>query len=542
MSDTDMNRKIKMSLLYKFIIIIVTTITFVLAAFVTYEYQKESDDLSHELSERVKLAAERLAINLKRPLFDFDEAAIQNVIAAEMKFQPLVAVFIISQEEKSGFVRKQEGGILKTYDELDNSAYHDVQSQELKENNISLGEVKVFVTHKYLQEKLRARLMESILKIVCLDILMTCILVLFIRSILLTPLQEVVHFVQEIAKGDLTRPFDTDRNDEIGLLIVTLKQMCEKVSEILRAVKSSIYGVVNESKTVSISSEQVLIGANKQAAAAQEVSASMEQMASIIRQNADSAKETERIALKSSEDIKDGGQVVKDTMSAMMEIAEKISVIQEIARQTDMLALNAAIEAARAGVHGRGFSVVASEVRKLSERSQESADGISKLSADSVDISEAAGAMLTNLVPDIQKTAELVQEISLACNEQSSGANQINHAIQQLDRVIQQNVVTSEKLASMSENLTRQSQHLQETIGFFRIKEVKNVSSDKNNTPPAQKEDTQQPRETGREREEENIILPDDEEMPVLKLPRDEQYQDFDIHPKKDEEDDFEMY
>ncbi|MFP4350346.1 MAG: methyl-accepting chemotaxis protein, partial [Desulfococcaceae bacterium] len=194
-----------------------------------------------------------------------------------------------------------------------------------------------------------------------------------------------------------------------------------------------------------------------------------EQMASNIRQNADNAAETERIALKSAEDARAGGKAVSETVTAMKEIAEKISIIEEIARQTDLLALNAAIEAARAGEHGRGFAVVASEVRKLAERSQKAAGEISKLSVSSVAVAEQAGEMLTGILPDIQRTADLVQEISAACNEQNSGADQINKAIQQLDNVIQQNASVSEEMASTSEGLASQAEQLQATIDFFKI-------------------------------------------------------------------------
>jgi methyl-accepting chemotaxis protein len=195
----------------------------------------------------------------------------------------------------------------------------------------------------------------------------------------------------------------------------------------------------------------------------------MEEMTSSIQQNADNAQQTNKIAAKAASDTQASGDAVGKTVSAMKEIAEKISIIEEIARKTDLLALNAAVEAARAGEHGKGFAVVASEVRKLAERSQTAAAEISKLSSGGVTLAEGAGQMLIKLVPDIRKTADLVQEISAASTEQNSGTAQINQAIQQLDQVIQQNSAASEEMASTAEELTSQAEQLQSTIAFFKI-------------------------------------------------------------------------
>jgi methyl-accepting chemotaxis protein len=224
----------------------------------------------------------------------------------------------------------------------------------------------------------------------------------------------------------------------------------------------------------------------------------MEEMAANIKQNADNAAQTEKIARQSSKDAEASGEAVNKAVNAMRTIAEKISIVQEIARQTDLLALNAAVEAARAGEHGRGFAVVASEVRKLAERSQLAAAEISGLSGETVKVATDAGEMLAKLVPDIRKTAELVAEISAACREQDIGASQINEAIQQLDKVTQQNAGASEEMSATSEELAAQAEELQASIAFFRVdnavashemanvKKLKTVAA-KMSAPPAKR-------------------------------------------------------
>jgi methyl-accepting chemotaxis protein len=286
-------------------------------------------------------------------------------------------------------------------------------------------------------------------------------------NVLIDAMNEVTRVSQEIAGGNLMIEVK-ERSDKDGLMRA-LKSMVEKLTEVVNDVKNAADNVASGSSQTSITSQTMSQGATEQAASAEEVSSSMEEMVSNIKQNADNAQQTEKIALKSAQDAKGGGKAVAETVGAMKEIASKISIIEEIARQTNLLALNAAIEAARAGEHGKGFAVVATEVRKLAERSQMAAGEISKLSASSVEVAEKAGEMLARIVPDIQKTAELVQEISAASNEQNTGAEQINKAIQQLDQVIQENAAATEQMASTSEELSSQAGQLQETISFFRI-------------------------------------------------------------------------
>ena len=279
----------------------------------------------------------------------------------------------------------------------------------------------------------------------------------------------LVENLGRLSNGDLTIELQAERDDEIGLLVETVNTTVMKLKEIVTSVQDAAENVATGSQQLSAGSEQLSQGTTEQAAAAEQASSSIEEINATIKQNADNAFQTEKIANQSSVDATESGKAVLEAVAAMKDIAGKISIIEEIARQTNLLALNAAIEAARAGEHGKGFAVVASEVRKLAERSQSAAGEISKLSTTSVEIAERAGSMLSKLVPDIHKTAELVQEISAASKEQAGGSNQIDAAIQQLNQVIQHNAGGAEEMASTAEELSSQAEQLQGTISFFKV-------------------------------------------------------------------------
>ncbi|QRE73435.1 HAMP domain-containing methyl-accepting chemotaxis protein [Methylobacterium aquaticum] len=282
-------------------------------------------------------------------------------------------------------------------------------------------------------------------------------------------LSKAVSAARSVAAGDLTKDVVPTGRDEVTELLQAIQAMNVKLREVVGQVVSAASNVSAGSQELSASAEQLSQGSTEQAASTEEASASMEEMAANVKQNAENAGQTEAIARQSAKDAEASGVAVGRAVEAMQTIAQKITIVQEIARQTDLLALNAAVEAARAGEHGRGFAVVASEVRKLAERSQAAAAEIGTLSIDTVKAAQQAGDMLGRLVPDIKKTAALVEEISAACREQDVGSGQINQAIQQLDKVTQQNASASEQVSATSEELAAQAETLQATIAYFRI-------------------------------------------------------------------------
>jgi methyl-accepting chemotaxis protein len=286
-------------------------------------------------------------------------------------------------------------------------------------------------------------------------------------NIMTVNLNGTAKIADAIAGGNLT--IDAKRLSDKGTLGMALERMVEKLRVIVSEALTAAQNVSAGSQELSASAEQLSQGATEQASSAEEASSSMEEMASNVKQNAENANQTEKIAAQSAKDAEASGAAVGRAVQAMQTIAEKITIVQEIARQTDLLALNAAVEAARAGEHGKGFAVVASEVRKLAERSQAAAAEIGALSSETVKVAQEAGYMLAKLVPDIKKTAELVEEITSACREQDVGSSQINQAIQQLDKVGQQNASASEQVSSTSEELASQAEQLQSTIAYFKI-------------------------------------------------------------------------
>lgn len=313
----------------------------------------------------------------------------------------------------------------------------------------------------------------------------------FFSSYLKNLLNKAFKIIDQITKGDLNVQIDTSGSDEIGSFLFKLKSMVDRLKEIVSVVVTSSESIANASLEMSRSSQVMSEGASDQASSAEEVSSSMEEMVANIEQNSANATETENLSSKGASSLTESNDMVKRTLDSMRTITNKISIIGEIARQTNLLALNAAVEAARAGEHGKGFAVVAAEIRRLAERSQVAAKEIDEESMLGIEIAEASSGVLEKIVPEIQRTSDLVSQISTASSEQNSGADQINNAIQNLNNVVQQNAAVAQEIAASSEELNNQANVLSDAISFFALNKTDN--SDSSEPAVTEEEDKREP-------------------------------------------------
>ena len=299
-------------------------------------------------------------------------------------------------------------------------------------------------------------------------ILATILGVMVTRSIT-RPILDVVRTAEKIAQGDLRETVEVQSRDETGQLQAAFKEMAARLAQTIGEVRSTAVALAAGAGQVSSSSQSLSQGTSEQAASVEETTSSLEEMTASISQNGENTRQMEQMALKGARDSDESGAAVRETVEAMQKIADRITIIEEIAYQTNLLALNAAIEAARAGEHGKGFAVVATEVRKLAERSQTAAKEIGGLAGSSVQVAERSGTLLEQLVPSIRKTADLVQEVAAASKEQAAGVDQINRAMSQVDQVTQRNASAAEELASTAEEMASQAEALQQLMGFFKL-------------------------------------------------------------------------
>ncbi|MBN2991432.1 MCP four helix bundle domain-containing protein [Pseudomonas cedrina subsp. fulgida] len=333
----------------------------------------------------------------------------------------------------------------------------------------------------------------SIIAVLVAALLIGVGLALFISRIISRPLRQAAIAAEQLAEGNLNAQIDPGAKDETGMVLNAMRNMVGKLAHIIGEVRNAADNLASASEQVSATAQSMSQATSEQAASVEETSASVEQMSASINQNTENAKVTDGMASKAAKEATEGGDSVQQTVVAMKKIAQRISIIDDIAYQTNLLALNAAIEAARAGEHGKGFAVVAAEVRKLAERSQVAAQEIGELSSSSVDMAEKAGKLLDEMVPSINKTSDLVQEISAASEEQAAGVAQINTAMTQLNQVTQQNASSSEELAATAEEMSSQAEQLQQAMSFFVLDSTPRATVQSNTVDSSSNKPNRQP-------------------------------------------------
>lgn len=347
-------------------------------------------------------------------------------------------------------------------------------TRQIKFNSEIVGTVALGLSTETVSESLRREWWNLIAREVVAFLSLCVILATLIRREVSHPIQQVAARLRDIAQGegDLTKRIEYVSNNEIGVMAQSFNEFVDKLAQIISQVGNTTNAVSSASAQVSSSAQVLSQGTSEQAASVEETTSSLEQMNASITQNAENSRQMEMMALKGANDMEEAGQAVAESVDAMKSIAEKISIIEEIAYQTNLLALNAAIEAARAGEHGKGFAVVATEVRKLAERSQAAAQEISSLTSSSVRVAEHSGELLMELVPSIRKTAELVQEVATASREQAAGVAQVNRAMTQVDHVTQRNASAAEELSNTARQMASQAESLQHLMQLFRTATV----------------------------------------------------------------------
>ncbi|MDY7228297.1 HAMP domain-containing methyl-accepting chemotaxis protein [Hyalangium rubrum] len=316
------------------------------------------------------------------------------------------------------------------------------------------------------------------------SVLLGAVLCFVVARSITAPLAAAVKVADRIAEGDLTVSIEATTGDEAGRLLAAMKRMVQRLEQTLRDVREGARALAAAAAQVSSSSQSLSQGTSEQASSMEETTASLEEMSATIQENGNHSRQMAQMALKGASEAADSGKAVTETVEAMSAIAERVTIIEEIAYQTNLLALNAAIEAARAGEHGRGFAVVATEVRKLAERAQGAAREIGTMAAQSVKVAERSGSLLGELVPSIHKTAQLVQEVVSASTEQASGVNQMNRAMIQMDQVTQRNASAAEELASTAEEMSAQAEALQVLVSVFRVAAAEEPSRRPGWSPP----------------------------------------------------------
>jgi methyl-accepting chemotaxis protein len=429
-----------------------------LATLVSVQFERHS--LVNRLEDQAIRFADLFAANVATSLFTFNQANIDAVVAG------------FSSDEMIRFleVRETSGKVIAVKGAQQNPGEIVTATRYVKYSNQPVGRVSVSLSTESVEASLRRYWWLAVLREGLGLLLVSLVLTALVRREVSRPIQQVANGLRDIAcgEGDLTKRIEHASRNEIGSIAQWFNDFADKLSLIIVQVREATNAVSAAATQVSSSAQDLSRGTSEQAASVEETTASLEEMHASITQNAENSRQMEQTALKGAHDVEESSKAVTESLDAMKTIAQKISIIEEIAYQTNLLALNAAIEAARAGEHGKGFAVVATEVRKLAERSQNAAQEINTLTASSVRVAEHSGELLTELVPAIHKTAELVQDVASASKEQAAGVAQVNRAMIQVDQVTQRNASAAEELSSTAEEMASQADSLQQLMALFR--------------------------------------------------------------------------
>jgi methyl-accepting chemotaxis protein len=439
------------------------------ALFVAYLIAYQGASQNKALAKKAGMMSTLVALTTSTPVWNMDVEGIKENLDSFLLDPEMVGIRILdTQGQPIAEKAKPRAASAAIVEKVDIS----------REGN-PIGKAEVSFTDDLIRDNIRTLAIQVIVLGLAISLVMIVVLV-YTANMIVGPIRLTTDAVSAFGDGDFgldpamvaKLSAMRERKDELGETTRALVGLRASIAAAVRSIRAATSLVADGAVGINHTAQLLSEGSNEQAASGEQVSASMEEMGATIKNTSDNSSVTEKIALTAAGDAAEGGVAVREAAAAMKDIASKIGIIEEIARQTNLLALNAAIEAARAGETGKGFAVVASEVKKLAERSQKAAAEITQLASSSLAISDKAGALIGRIVPSIQKTAELVQEIAGSSKEQASGVSQISGALLQLDKVIQRNAAASEELAGMSGELTSQATKLAESIGFFRVEEL----------------------------------------------------------------------